>query len=63
MKKIFGWIKKRAKEPSTWTGLAAIATVAGLPGVAGVIGQAGTMAVMVLGGGLIATQKPDPMGY
>jgi hypothetical protein len=57
LKKILKFIKLRAKEPSTYVGLATIATVAGLPKVAETIGQVGTAAVLVLGGGLVAASQ------
>lgn len=57
MKKVFNWIGKRAKEPSTYTGLAIIAGVAGFPGAAVALGKIGAAAGLILGGGLIAHQS------
>ena len=49
MKKVLKWLKARAFEPSTWAGIAAVATAVGAPGLAvgaKVLGAA-------IGGGLI----------
>lgn len=55
--KVLKWVAKRAKEPTTYVGLGAIATAIGKPEVADAIGQYGQAAVLILGGGLIAHPK------
>lgn len=55
--KILSWVAKRAKEPTTYVGLGAIATAVGKPEIADAIGQYGQAAVLILGGGLIAHPK------
>ena len=54
MKKIFKWIGKRAKEPSTYVGAAAIATAIGAEEVGVQIQQTGQVILFILGGGLMA---------
>lgn len=59
--KVFNWIVKRAKEPSTYVGLGVIATAVGKPEIANAIGQYGQAAVLILGGGLIAHPNTLPV--
>lgn len=60
LKKILKFAAKRAKEPTTYVGLAAIATAVGAPQVGEMIGQVGTAIVLVAGGGLVAmSQEPE----
>lgn len=54
MKKILKWLSARAKEPSTYAGVAVIASIAGAPEVGQKIGQVGSALALILGGGLIA---------
>lgn len=53
MAKIFKWIGQRAKEKTTYAGLATIAVLVGKPELAEPIGKIGQIAGMVLGGGLM----------
>lgn len=53
-KKITRWIGRRAKERSTYAGLATIATIAGAEKLGVQIDQVGIAASLILGGGLVA---------
>ena len=53
-KKILGWLVRKAKEPSTYAGIAVTATIIGKPDLAHTIGQIGQAVALILGGGLIA---------
>lgn len=60
LKKAGKFLALRIKEPSTYAGLAIVATAVGLPGVALVIGKVGVAAGLILGGGLVAmSQHPS----
>lgn len=50
---IFKWLGRRAREKSTYAGIAAVAVALGKPELAATIGQIGQVAVAVLGGGLM----------
>lgn len=60
MKKVLGWVFARAKEPTTYMGLAVIAGAVGAPEVGVVVGKVGTGLAMVLGGGMIAHPSSPP---
>lgn len=51
---VWSWLYNRAKEKSTWIGLATAATALGFPEIGLLVGKAGTIVVAVLAGGLIA---------
>lgn len=55
-KKIVHWLGARAKEPSTYAGLAVVAAGLGFPQAVPLIKAAG----LVVGGGLVAHQEPTP---
>ena len=55
--KALAYVAKRAKEPSTYAGLALIAVLVGKPELADTIGKVGQIAGLVLGGGLVAHQE------
>lgn len=59
VKKTVGWLKSRAKEPSTYTGLAIIASVMGAHKLGMQIDQIGQAVGLVIGGGLIGTQSSN----
>jgi hypothetical protein len=59
LKKVTGWLGKRAKEKSTYTGVAIIATVLGADKLGVTIDQVGTAVTMIVGGGLIAAPTKD----
>jgi hypothetical protein len=54
MKKILKWVGARAKERSTYSGLALIAAIAGANKLGLQIDQVGQAIVLITGGGLIA---------
>lgn len=56
MNGIFKWLGRRAKERSTYTGVAVIASVLGAQKVGVQIDQIGQAVGLILGGGLIGTQ-------
>ena len=58
--KIVRFIKKRAKEKSTYVGLAAVATALGAPHVGAVIDQYSTAALLILGSGLVHLDSTTP---
>lgn len=54
MNKVLNWLGKRAKERSTYTGLAIIAGIAGAPKFGMQIDQVGQAIALIAGGGLFA---------
>jgi hypothetical protein len=52
--KILKWAGRRLREPSTYIGLATVASSLGAPEIGVQIGQAGQLVGLVLGTGLIA---------
>ena len=60
MKKLIKFVKLRAKEPTTYAGLAILATAAGLPAVGVTLDKVAMGLALILGGGLAAmSQHPD----
>lgn len=53
IKKVLRWLGKRARERSTYAGLAAVAAGVGFPAAGPVISAIG----MIVGGGLVAHQE------
>ncbi len=53
MAKILKGVVKRAKQKSTWLGLAVIASLFGLHGVSDTLGQVGTAVGLVVGGAAV----------
>ncbi len=66
--KVLGWLKRRAKEKTTWTGIASIAAALGAPQLGYHIEQVAQV-VMLVGGGLLVgvTSTPSavdaPLGW
>ncbi|SDC31359.1 hypothetical protein SAMN05444678_102276 [Sphingomonas sp. YR710] len=60
MKSILNWLGRKVKEPSTYVGLATIATVAGAPAAGAQIGAVGQAVALILGGGLVAHSPQAP---
>jgi len=58
-KKAGKWFGKRAKERSTYAGVAVIASMLGAHQLGVQIDQIGQAVGLIVGGGLIATQRPD----
>ena len=58
-KKIASWIGKRAKERSTYAGVAVIASMLGADKVGMQIDQVGQAVGLIVGGGLMASQTKD----
>jgi len=56
-KKVTNWIVKRAKERSTYAGLAVIASILGANRLGMQIDQVGQAVGLIVGGGLIGTQS------
>lgn len=57
--KIGAYIVRRAKEPTTWTGLTLLATLIGGPAAGIVVGKIGTIAGLVTGGALVTySERP-----
>lgn len=59
MKKITKWLGKRAKERSTYTGVAIVASILGAEKLGVQIDQIGQAVGLIVGGGLIASQTRD----
>jgi len=59
MAKILKWLGKRAKERTTYTGVAVVASVLGAQKLGVQIDQIGQAVALILGGGLIGTQSSD----
>lgn len=59
MKKITKWLGKRAKERTTYTGVAIVASMLGAHKLGVQIDQIGQAVGLILGGGLIATQSSE----
>ena len=59
MKKITKWLGKRAKERTTYTGVAAILSMLGAQKLGVQVDQIGQAVGLIVGGGLIATQSDD----
>lgn len=59
MKKITKWLGKRAKERSTYAGVAVIASLLGAHEVGVQIDQIGQAVGLIVGGGLIGAQTRD----
>lgn len=57
--KIIKWVSKRAKERSTYAGLAVIASMLGAQRLGIQIDQIGQAVGLIVGGGLIGTQSND----
>jgi hypothetical protein len=59
LNKIGAYLVRRAKEPTTWTGLALLGTLIGGPGVGVLVGKIGTIAGLVTGGALVTySERP-----
>lgn len=58
-KNIGKWIGKRAKERSTYTGLAIVASILGANKLGMQIDQVGQAVGLILGGGLMASQTKE----
>lgn len=56
-KKVIRWVAKRAKERSTFAGLAVIASMLGAHKLGVQIDQIGQAVGLIVGGGLIGTQS------
>lgn len=54
LKNVLNWFVRKAKEPSTYAGIAVAATIVGKPDLANTIGQVGQAVGLIVGGGLIA---------
>ena len=59
MAKVFKWLGARAKERSTYTGIAVIASILGAQKLGMQIDQLGQAAVLIAGGGLIGSQSAN----
>ncbi|NBR33025.1 MAG: hypothetical protein EBS87_11805 [Sphingomonadaceae bacterium] len=59
LKKIAKWAGKRAKERSTYAGVAIVATVLGADKLGMQIDQIGQAVGLIVGGGLIGSQTRD----
>ena len=59
LKKIGKWAAKRAKERSTYTGIAVVASVLGAHKLGVQIDQIGQAVGLIVGGGLMASQTKD----
>jgi len=59
LKKAGKWLGKRAKERSTYTGVAVIASILGAEKLGVQIDQIGQAVGLIVGGGLIGTQTRD----
>jgi hypothetical protein len=63
-KTIVAWALQRARERSTWAGLAALAVAFGAPALGAQINQAGQIALIMLGAGLstsTTSSQPNPV--
>ena len=58
-RKAKNWLGKRAKERSTYAGVAVIASMLGAHELGMQIDQIGQAVGLIVGGGLIASQSPD----
>lgn len=58
--RVGGWILRRARERSTWFGLALAATAIGGPAAGLAVGKIGTIVGAVLGTGLVVTSTTTP---
>lgn len=59
MGKVLKWIGRRAKERSTYAGVAIVASALGAQKLGVQIDQIGQAVGLIVGGGLIGTQKLD----
>jgi len=59
MSKVLKWVGKRAKERTTYAGIAVIASAFGAQKLGVQIDQIGQAVGMIVGGGLIGTQRLD----
>lgn len=59
MHKVLKWVSARAKERSTYTGVAVIASVLGAQKLGMQIDQIGQAVALIAGGGLIGSQSND----
>lgn len=59
MGKVLKWIGRRAKERTTYAGVAVIASALGAQKLGVQIDQIGQAVGLIVGGGLIGTQKLD----
>lgn len=59
MSKVLKWIGRRAKERTTYAGVAVIASALGAQKLGMQIDQIGQAVGLIVGGGLIGTQKLD----
>lgn len=59
MKKVTKWLGQRAKERSTYAGVAVIASMLGAHKLGVQIDQIGQAVGLIVGGGLIGTQSQD----
>lgn len=59
MGKVLKWIGRRAKERTTYAGIAVIASALGAQKLGVQIDQIGQAVGLIVGGGLIGTQKLD----
>lgn len=57
MQKVLKWVSARAKERSTYTGVAVIASVLGAQKLGMQIDQIGQAVALIAGGGLIGSQS------
>jgi len=62
LKKAGKWIGKRAKERTTYTGVAVILSMLGAQKLGVQIDQIGQAVGLIVGGGLIATQADESQG-
>lgn len=58
--KALKWLVQRAKEPSTYIGIATVAVIVGKPELANTIGQIGQAVGLIVGGGLMAYPANTP---
>lgn len=59
LKKVSKWLGKRAKERTTYTGVAIVATILGAERLGMQIDQIGQAVGLIVGGGLMAGQSKD----
>lgn len=59
LKKILNWLGKRAKERSTYAGVAVVASMLGADKLGMQIDQIGQAVGLIIGGGLMASQSHD----
>ena len=59
MSKVFKWLGKRAKERSTYAGVAVVASALGAHKLGVQVDQIGQIVGLVVGGGLMGAQTKD----